>query len=535
MEKLDEIQSQGSEQKVTQTIYHGNVYEALYANFVTTDEILEHLLQSAEKTAEAPEHKPDKYSKEQMLRVLAYRAVCAFDKKQTIRGKSFIKLTNDKFYIAVHLLTIPNVTDKNILRKRQNVLPKLLHSEKFSHIVHVICDVILDRYKFIPADEAFAVAARSLLHLEKYQVKDNYVAFLVSDYLQPLKYLEWDEYEDELLNRCLNLRQQAPLYWEKVVATKYSVLVKKNIEQIYLTRKKIEQYNLCFPGLFPQEIVNKSNLYLRLRNCDEKVQAYLLGYPVHYYIPSAQILQKSLDQLEELGVEKYCETILPTLKFDTCGEASQNTITQINHENVNFDNLMLFSEFDKVKHYTNADGGIKVFIFTRQEFPKLLADKKNFYTGEFLPPHVLQEIICRNRIAEIYHLPCSHQLDELLNKISSGELFGEDDDSNSNEHEHEDDELPALEDDDELQESGEQEIPGQQEGRVLVGRARNQNGVIQTFSMRLPEDVATMNTNVLNNLISRLMRRNGLEYLGEVECECEDCDREDCDNFESVN
>src|SRR5665647_998376 len=92
---------------IERIINNGSIYEAIYSDMLRINAILQYLLWIERKSEIQDKAK---------LRMLAvvYRIVCHFDYKQQMRScenYSFIKLTNNKYYIAIHSVLFPNITD----------------------------------------------------------------------------------------------------------------------------------------------------------------------------------------------------------------------------------------------------------------------------------------------------------------------------------------------------------------------------------------------------------------------------------------
>ncbi len=299
-------------EKVKQSVVYGSPYEALIKNFVTVKDILNYLL----------------CNNINFKTMIAYRAVCQFSSGQIVEGNSnqnfndkpFIVLTNRDEYVAIYNLSlcnngqIPGRNDSErieIAKKTQRVWPKLMSMSDFSKGIYLVCDHTHMELRIKPTERWIAVGARSIKIITNLflDLLPHYDIWLDNDYLEPLEHLKYPTYEKALLDRCAKLKVNAPLYWNNVAIHLYKDVVCKNIDNTKIpkmNREMIKYYVALFPGLFPPEMTNMSDLAYNIRQLPEIVQAYVLGYPIHKYVPSAKIINETISMMDELGPEKYC-------------------------------------------------------------------------------------------------------------------------------------------------------------------------------------------------------------------------------------
>jgi len=485
--------------KVEQTVIFGSVFESLYAEFITIGDVLKYLLKR--------EYKNDGERKKLCI---AYRIICMFDKEQFVENKNFISLTNNDDYIAIYLLSFGTINSNiNITQKLQKFFPKL-ENNNYKKFYYKICD--LDQ-NFNDEDGEYIAKLRNLKHLKNCTNID----ILLADYLDALDIMDERKYFHDLLNRCCLLRKAAPLYWNNVAYKLYRTFVEKKYNIPYFSKESMILLCECFPNLYSEKVLNRSQVVQRIYGLNKIVAAYYLGFPIHEYIPSAIKIEKTLDLLDDIGTKKYLEQLINRRKLE-------DNVKIVNLENVHYDKIDNFNSFDVVNYYTDSKDStdIHLFRFTRPEFVTILKDKKNFYTGEPLPKTILEEIKTRIRIAKEYKLPKAMTIDEFLKDAdlrdkeireqkNIPDLVNENDEEN-NEDEEDDDEEENNDED-------ERDFP------YFVGKVLNENGEESFFRLKLVPELQEMDSEELENIVSDMVESRGMEYLGRVECNCDTCGR----------
>jgi len=487
------------EEKVKETVIYGSLYEALYKNFIKLEDVLEYLLDNSPQ---------DEYQRRKMC--IAYRIVCIFTKKQFIRKNHFICLTDNEDYISIYSLSFPSIIleehqdmSVEIFKKVQKVFKNFIQENYKTRFFYILCDISDEKLR--NEDHEILAAIRSIKNIPK--IYHDYNAFISTDYVDILETIPENIYIEELGSRCLYLKDCAPLYWENVGLPLYYPLVEKKFSEAKrFTREMINTYNYCFPDLFSEKIKNRTELFLHLSKLDREVCSYILGFPIHKYIPSITNLEKTLEILDEIGIEKYCEMVNETIKNVEIDE----NVKIANPENVHFDKIESFNSFDVVKYYTDNEDGESIkhlFRFTRPEFENILKEGKNFYTGKELPIFVIQEIKCRQEIARIYNLPKSKPLNELLkNKEDETESISS--------------EVEEVEDDEEEEFD---ELEDDEDARHVFGRLRNpRTGEESVFRFPVPE---YFDDSDADEMIHEALESQGMEFLGRLECGCPVCEQ----------
>ena len=500
--------------KVEETVIYGSVYESLYARWIRLEDILEYLLDTK------PE---DDFQRKRMS--IAYRIVCIYTKRQFIRGDHFICLTENNDYMSIYSLSFPQITieeashDTNLTltQKVQTNISLFVNKseyQEYTRFLYVLCDVTPTDFIFKHEDLMIIAATRSFKNLSEVIDEDFYI--LAADYLTVLG-LNSEETDifTALIERSFYLKSCAPAYWESVAYPLYRNYIEARLNCNELkgwTKSMILMYNTCFPNFFSEEWMNKSENYFYLTNLKPELLAYLLGYPIHKYVPNQETMKLALDQLETLGFEEYCQKKKKIEK--------QNVA---NPENVYLEKIEEFNSFDVVSYYDSTN---HLFRFTRSEFDTILQEKKNFYTGELLPFFVLEKIRCRRKIAQKYNLPEAKTLSDLLenprdykyDKESSDDLAEYISlDEAMNGYENTDDDSDENTDPDEETET--EIIMSDEESHILV-RIENEEGEESFFKFNVPED---MEEDQLEDYIKTILARRGLHYLNrEHVCICRD-------------
>lgn len=515
-------------------ILYGSLYEALFSKFVKIEDILEYFLSTEKEEEEFLNEKEDDV---RMRRMIAYRIVCIFSKKQKVRNSHFINLTKNEDFIAIYTFTYPSslvVTDTNedsddnfeIIKKAQKIIPKLIKNAnlpKFFRLVFEIGDK-KGPYSF---NDAFIISmTRCLFSLPNFL--NFYKAFLLADYLEPLEHIPSNKYAEELIKRAEFLKEKAPLYWEHVAYPLYYSFIEKKFKTPAFDKKLIDMYDKIFPNLFSEKIKNRSEIVIKLLNKDKYTQAYCLGFPIHEYLPNEKNIEKALDKLQELGIEKYCEEIYK----QNSKIYNKENFKIINLQNVNYDNIDEFNSFDVIFYYidSNETEVKNMFLFSRPEFDKLLKDKKNFYTGEKLPESFKLEIKARVNIAKKYKLPESKTLSEMLSDLIN---FDDEEEEESEENSY------LVEDDEDEDIVRERRIPTNSNNRRIIGtpistetRENYMARVIdrttgEELTLRLPNLPFELEQreDLIDEFLETFLSREGFDYLGMISCSCPECDR----------
>ncbi len=242
------------------------------------------------------------------------------------------------------------------------------------------------------------------------------------------------KYQDILVD-CISQRSRqisvvAPEYWRKVTKPQMASLLVKLKPSLPVRIGLRELY----PELYP-ELALLDRLALQvLDQPNSFVSAYLLGFPIHRYLPSEKELLKSAKRLTELGKQCY---------VDSVGEHNQTEIEfRCTHhglpsywptmvEPFPTEEKVLRNMKDNLEEYIHdyppydillVQTGIFFNAFTRPAFNQLQKSEKNSYNGESLDPSVLLAIKDRQTRARLMNLPKSKPLLDLLTSLEENTL-----------------------------------------------------------------------------------------------------------------
>jgi len=311
-----------------------------------------------------------------------------------------------------------------LLQKIQQIYPKIMKQKNEYRLFSILCDKV---EKISENDVFLAISTRSMKYMD-FICEDIYSyihSFLLSDYLEPLEFVDSDESVYSFIRRCNYLQEEVPEYW-KNIQRRYREFAEKKYKKItnYTFIRDLES---LFEGFFPEKILNRSQFIINISSLPRMVKCYVLGFPIHLYIPSDEAIEQALDLLSNLGIEKYCKEMNKTFKISTL-----DNVKIINKQNVCLEDIEEYSSFDIVSYYTDSlncsedELQINMFNFSRDEFKTLLKEKKNFYTNEILPNNLMEEIRKRIKIVSTHFIPNCFPLPEILKKIKDGEKITRD-------------------------------------------------------------------------------------------------------------
>ena len=549
-------------EKVEKVIRLGSIHEALYSGFVSVKNVLSYL--------EKNEIKKDNYEDK-------YRKLTAFKVATLLNAKAardfLLNLTNnqhnqnnkkkeEKYYVAIYYVlgrekTFKLVEEKPLLKMKEKAMTKMAFNPQFNKLINLVCNVSFniflpakERPKYDHKDFDAMIYARSYDYINKFGLLEE-MSCLNCDYLEPLKYSDWELYEEDVVARCESLLNNFPEYWERVAKPLYKDLVTKNMEFLSLDKKTVTFWDKLFPNIFPEKIMKARNVSLMLHSYSTEIKAYILGFPIHEYIPSSQSLEKSIDKLNELNIEEFCKSLGGQKEEGGQKEKYLEGNTQDSFLN----NFEEYNRFDVVEYFTDNKGQLYRYRFSRPEFKILLKNGLNPYTREPLPEFLIENINNRNGIAEIYGLPPSATLSDLLQQVENGTLYldekvqNKDDDSSDDSSDNLPDDLPELEEvsfnsvsqsesdiiegreSEEIHEGrerneGEEREDGEERRNnctKLRGRVRQPNGQIEEFNIDLPPELIGVNRRNLIDLFSALLQGQGMVFVEELPCDCPNC------------
>ena len=508
-------------EKVRETVNFGSVFEALYAEFITLEDLKAYLLK---KKAEN--------EKEKKKLCVAFRVLCMLSSSHFL--ESFVLQSENTDYVFLYAMSF----HKHNIKVYQKI-----------HMAFQLGDNEFNRQicgsKFDKDNSEYIAGTRILKYTSKYAYSD----ILRSDFLSLFKPADKKKYYKNLISRCTFLYKNAPLYWEKVACPLYRKFVEENYKQPIFSNAETKLLASYFPNLYSEKILNQPAIVNQLTGMPLYNVAYRLGFPIHEYVPNEKKIEETLEVLRELGVKQYLENM--KMKNKNRDEKLRIANTEDSH----YANIDDFNSFDVIHYYTDVDNTNEkhVFRFTRPEFPTLLKDQKNFYTGEILPAFIVVQIRTRLQIAGMYDLPPAQTLSELLGLTEDGQNIEiDEDDEEDDEGEIEErrgnergndlreriqprvpqsrprvpDTPPPLEgdsdDDDEIEEVDEVDLDDLDEETVLF-KARNEEGDVQLFKLRMDDELRDLDDQELSHFLHDLCLDRNLEFLGKFDCRCPEC------------
>lgn len=268
--------------------------------------------------------------------------------------------------------------------------------------------------------------ARNFPHLSNMEGQGHYynTALVQADWKQRFRYN--DQLAGLVLERVQILKQTAPMYFEAIGKPLYRKVMEKLHREHLLVRLTVEEMgilNSLFPGIIDPSILQQSGLVYRLSTYSPEVASYLLGFPIQSMVANAAQLQFAINHLIAVGPAEYAthiskmvkSTYLPIAPF---GSAE---ITFPNATDVLLEPIDSYAPFDIVAF----QDGTHVYRFTRPELETLVADRKNPWTKEELPPAVISTLQARAEAATRAKLPPCRPLLEMLERIEAGTVYEE--------------------------------------------------------------------------------------------------------------
>ena len=536
-DKLDEQTTE----KVKETVNFGSVFEALYAEFITLEDLKTYLL-----------HKKAENDKEKKKLCVAFRVLCMLSSSHFL--ENFVLQTENVDYIFLFAMSF----HKYNLKIYQKIHTSFCKGD--TEFNRTICGS-----KFDKEESEYIASVRIMKFVNKY----SYGNIFGSDFLSLLKPEDKAKYYRNMIARCMHLNKNAPLYWAKVAAPLYRKFLEDNYKKPIFDKAETKILASYFPNLYSEKQINQPAIINRLTKMSRYHVAYRLGFPIHEYVPNEKKIEETLELLSDLGVKQYVE------RMNIVNKKINENIRVANTEDVNCVLIEEYNPFDVIHYYTDVDNKNEkhVFRFTRPEFPTLLKDQKNFYTGEILPAFIVVQIRTRLQIAGMYDLPPCQTLSELLGLREDGaEESEESEPDDILEIEDEQRELeqqeqaainsrsnqnprpnqnrrqnervsqnhppqvphrgpnapPPLEgnsdddDDDEIEEVDEGELDDLDEDTVIF-KARNEEGEILIFRLRMDDELRDLDEQELDLFIHDVCLERDLEFIGKYSCRCPEC------------
>lgn len=342
-------------QKLYECVYVGSTELALNTRFVSSSELIEYLSSQEISTAT----------------IIAYRSLCNYGCLEQVCEK----LPKYKPY-SDNLLNGVFITNGNELLKMLNIGDTTVDQENL--------EALLDD------------------NLEYFKYNVTFVKMLL------LKF------------QYFNI--SAPLYFTGVMIPLYKPIFEKIVQcglLTTLTQKQLKYYNDFYPGMVDVKKLSYDDLCYKISNMDNEMAGYILGFPIHEFIPDNSQIEDALMRLQKLGKEEYIKSL------DT-GNYHGSNFVYANNEDVLMVKINKYLPFD-IFYYRS---GKHVYRYTRPEFKQIINTKKDFWTNNPLPISILKSIEARYNAAKHLGLPkakaalriyqeLEHEINESKHKFTS--------------------------------------------------------------------------------------------------------------------
>lgn len=348
--------------------------------------------------------------------LLAYRTVCLITLKDEhyldIKGeqKHFTTLTDNIEYMLIYILSegdynIPSTVngDKTLINERSEELAKIYKAQNRYTRIRVLCDLEYSEvYKhFHLINKIFKNNENSI---KKY--KENDLTYYFRTYwFEAIKSSMTTEHYRILIKECNYVKNNYKWLWKNFVYDELKPIVSdtfldKKLPE-HITKKDVEELVLLFPGCLPIEIHCLSSEAFNIYKLDNKLlQAYILGFPIEYFIPSYKRIKMALYDLTELGIEKYIEK-MKSYRKNHSGEIYDTFVNYNNTYDVYHIEFEEYNPFDVVEYIEEG----QIYRFSRSEFKLLLKTRKNIWNNQEIPEIILYEIHKRLSIAKKNKFP----------------------------------------------------------------------------------------------------------------------------------
>lgn len=389
--------------KIREIVQAGFCYTALTKNIVSIRSLLKWLTQQnmSEET------------------LVAYRCICLIAKVEEhyIGNQHFTTILEDIEYLLIFILSggndrTPAFKDTNIplIQQRANELAEIYRSKKRYTRIRILCG-----YESSELFKHLSMATHN--HKSGLQHKSNnndlHIYFKVQWFEMIYKTIKPEDYRI-LIKESLDMSTKYKWLWDTYLRDCYSKIVKHLYSSELpesITKKDVDEISELYPGIIATEIQELSRDAFEIyRHHDDILKAYLLGFPIHYFIPSSKRLQMALTDLTLLGVDEYIQKMQKMQPDTINGSMFEIDLSYHNDQDIFHENIQDYSAFDI---YTYIEGN-QIYRFTRPEFKSLIHHKKNFWSNVRLPDIVILELQKRLKIAENHNLPKSKIWKELL-------------------------------------------------------------------------------------------------------------------------
>lgn len=409
-------------EKIFQAVYYGSVYEALEARSFSHADLLKWLA-----TAKFEERTQ-----------VAYKAVTDVihpNQQYMEDGMHFLASAPRFFTMATALgmeahtpvkMGAPPIKNNTIIVALRDTLAQGYNNKATLDLMRLIISGS-GNDNYVQSHIATCYRARTFPHTRMSPTDVNR-ALLESDWTKKLRYNV--ELPGLILARVAGLQKSAPIYYAEIAYKLYhGVVAKLHKDKLLsnLSREQLVTFNTFFPNVIDPRILAYSEGAYLIALLGNDVAGYVLGFPIHEFIPDEDQINTALTQLTQMGREPYAQHIsayalklqVPLTPFPFPDATFKN------EEDVMMEEITHYSPFDVVSFRS----GNHIFRFTRCEFAQMVEKKKNPWTNEWLPPSVLATVQARHSIAKELGLPPCRTVLEMLERAEGGKLFQPDEET----------------------------------------------------------------------------------------------------------
>lgn len=399
-------------ERIRQCIVYGSVEQGLALDFISSEGLLSWLL----------ENPVDDDC------LVAYRSLLRLGLPQYVERQHFLKLTRYSEYGAIYLMSggapnAPSALEPNappIVAWLVESTSKIYSDPKFCEKIQVISLECPPLENLTLEQVSLSIRAGNRPNLDPNKYRQLYIN---CDRVLPLSDFLDGELLKSITSRGHFLFYYAPKYWEHVGSKIYFPLIEKLVKECSMsgtTKQDLIKVKELFPSL-ETKLLQLSDLAYKIAMLPFKVQAYLLGFPIQYGLPSKEMIWTALEKLSSLGKKAYNEVLREEQRrsIEYLVPSVFNKPVERNDKDVLDELVYDYVPFDRL----TAICGINLYHFTRNEFENIIKTEKNIYTGETLPSSVLEEAKVRLSLGEEFQLPKCETFLTLLEKVEHDALF----------------------------------------------------------------------------------------------------------------
>ena len=245
-------------------------------------------------------------------------------------------------------------------------------------------------------------------------------ALLKSDWVQHLR--SNGTLAHAIITRVHFLQQHAPQYYAEVAYKDYyakAVTLHKEKLLTNLSQADLSIFNTYFTNIIDLRLLSYNTLCYNIASLTPDIAGYVLGFPIHWFMPNEEQIHDALMILKVKDVDDYCAYIKAESIANCMPTGAMINATFSNTEDVYGEDIDNYVPFDIII-FRNAK---HIYRFTRPEFANLVKSKKNHWTNEWLPASILGSIKSRLTTVCSLGLPGSRTLKDHLNHLKNYNFF----------------------------------------------------------------------------------------------------------------